>query len=72
MDWFLYDNGLRHERVNLERLLHIFFVCSSTCHFINTISHILYKCIGNTFQIHNFILHITYNLQLTTYIISDL
>ena len=27
MDWFLYDNGLRHERVNIELqwLLQVFF-----------------------------------------------
>ena len=29
MDWFLYDNGLRHERVNEK--LH--FLCTVTHHF---------------------------------------
>ena len=27
MDWFLYDNGPRHERVKKMWLLHFFFFC---------------------------------------------
>ena len=30
MDWFLYDNGLRHERVKLRNVLFINFVCYFT------------------------------------------
>ena len=37
MDWFLYDNGLRHERVKVET-----YPCS---HYVNTIHNIWSACL---------------------------
>ena len=41
MDWFLYDNGLRHERVNLESKS-IFFSLNviQLCTFLETLGHL--------------------------------
>ena len=36
MDWFIYDNGLRHERVNMNKVL----ICTITIGVLKSLSYI--------------------------------
>ena len=35
LDWFLYDNGPRHERANIHIILHIHMFFCRTCMLLN-------------------------------------
>ena len=78
MDWFLYDNSLRHERVNNKNMYDLqfgFIQQYSTCHALINITENIRKALDDRFMVCgvfvdlvviNFMYSINYNLIVST------